>query len=91
MRTTYPIAFIGPQDYRRIQSIIGSASLPGSYDEWLADHAIQKERWDRRGFDVLEIQVLPDELIRYGEVCGKHPTVPMLSLLAVDKARGWTS
>jgi hypothetical protein len=41
------------------------------------------------GSDVREIQILPDELIRYGAPYAKKPTVPMLDLLAMDKARGW--
>jgi hypothetical protein len=84
MRSTHPIAFIGPQHYRRFQSIIGPA-LPANYDEWLVGHAIQKNRWDRLGFDVREIQVLPDELVRYGETHSKTPTLAMLGLLALEK------
>jgi len=84
---TFPIPFIGPQDYLRFRSIMGSA-LPGSYDEWLAKHAIQKHTLDRLGYDVQEVQVEPDELIRYGNSYGRTPTMPMLGLIAFDKVRG---
>jgi hypothetical protein len=85
---THPIVFIGPQDYRRIRNIIGS-SLPERYDVWLGSHAVRKRLLDRLGFIVREVQIEPDELIRYANIYAQAPTLQMLNLLAQDKANGW--
>jgi hypothetical protein len=85
MQKLYPIVFIGPQDYGRFKSILSSA-LPDSYDEWLADHAMEKNAWDRKGFDVREIQIFPVELTGYGRSYRRAPTVVMLHRLAFAKA-----
>ena len=89
MRKLHPIVFIGPRDFRRFQSILG-VGLPGSYDEWLAVHAIEKHRRHLLGFDVREIQVSPDELIQYGRNLAEAPTVVMLHRIAFEKARDLT-
>jgi len=89
MRKLHPIVFIGPQDYRRFQSILG-VGLPDSYDEWLSNHVIEKNRRHLLGFDVREIQVLPDELIQYGQNVAEAPTVVMLRQIAFEKAKDLT-
>ena len=42
------------------------------------------------GFDVREIQVLPDELIQYGQNVAEAPTVVMLRQIAFEKAKNLT-
>jgi hypothetical protein len=85
MRKTYPIVFIGPQDYPRFKSIL-SAALPDSYDEWLADHANEKNRWDLLGFDVRDVPVFPEELIDFAKACARSPTILTLRQIAFEKA-----
>jgi hypothetical protein len=89
MRKLHPIVFIGPRDFRRFQGIL-RVGLPDSYDEWLAVHAIEKNRRRLLGFDVREIQVSPDELIQYGRNIAEAPTVVMLHRIACEKARDLT-
>jgi hypothetical protein len=85
MRKLYPVVFIGPQDYRRFRIILGDA-LPETYDEWLADHAAEKNKWDLLGFEVREVQVFPEELISFARDHVHSPTILMLHMLAFEKA-----
>ena len=89
MRKLHPIVFIGPQDFQRFQSILG-VGFPDTYDEWLADHAIEKNGRSLLGFDVREIQVFPDELIQYGQNVAEAQTVVMLRQIAFEKAKDLT-
>ena len=89
MRKLHPIVLIGPLDFQRFRSILG-VGLPDSYDEWLAIHAIEKNRRRLLDFDVREIRVSPDELIRYGRKCAQAPTIVMLHQIAFEKAKDLT-
>ena len=68
----YPLPFLGREDYETFRGLNGS-DLPDTYDEWFKLHSKQKLDRSRVGYVVKEIQVDPNEFVRF---CATRRIVP---------------
>lgn len=87
MRERYPIPLITPQDFNAFRGLL-SPDFANSYDEWFNLHTKEKLERGQVGFDIHEIQVDPNEFVRYCRACGVTPNRKTLLDFAIEKDAG---
>ena len=87
MREKYFLPLLSPQHHETFRGLPGS-DLPDTYDEWFKLHTKEKLERNQVGFDVVEIQVDPNEFVRYITPRGIAGDGLRLLHFADEKGRG---
>ena len=79
------LPIISPNDHNAFWRII-NPDFPDTYDEWLKLHTKERAGFMRVGESVIDVQVYPNEFVRFCEARGCACTLKSLEDFAIEKA-----
>jgi hypothetical protein len=79
------LPIINPKDHNAFWRLI-NPDFPGTYDEWLKLHFKERAAFGRLGETVVDVQVYPNEFVRFCEARGCACTLKSLEDFAIEKA-----